>query len=236
MPAADDNPHRRNLSVTSFLFITYFWAGGHLTDSSLKLPMVNIAIDNPFIVGVLAWGILFFFAWRYKLKTKYVFDNFSSDCITEMRINHWLRLYTFNKLPEGHNLNSDLKANGATQEVIEWGGLTGKIKLRAHKINQYNDSHRTISANSVSFNFTMGEPPSCLDYELSYLRSLTLRCQIGMAAAAKREQFSDFVLPYMLFLIAVLSGVIVLLSSIDIHNLAASACETLRDCHRIVNH
>ena len=65
MPVSDNNPERRNLTVTSLCFSAYFLAGGHFQDAVVKLQVVNVEFEKPFVLVFMAWAMLFWFALRY---------------------------------------------------------------------------------------------------------------------------------------------------------------------------
>jgi hypothetical protein len=67
MPYQESNPERRNLTVASLAFLTYFWGGGHLSSSSVKLFIVDAQFTRPGILAVMAWAMLFWFFYRYWL-------------------------------------------------------------------------------------------------------------------------------------------------------------------------
>lgn len=53
--------------VTSLAFIAYFLAGGGVTDEKIHLIMVNVDFERGWVLAVMAWSMLFWFAWRYWL-------------------------------------------------------------------------------------------------------------------------------------------------------------------------
>lgn len=69
MPAsiADVDPHRRNLMMLSIAFIAYFLSGAQMDADGLRLGMIGVDITRPWVIGVIAWLMLFWFAWQYWL-------------------------------------------------------------------------------------------------------------------------------------------------------------------------
>jgi hypothetical protein len=65
MAVADNNPERRNLSVSALCAIIYFLADGRFDDSKIKLPMVNIFFSNHEVLCFVFWSMLFWFVLRY---------------------------------------------------------------------------------------------------------------------------------------------------------------------------
>lgn len=61
----DTDPHRRNLSVTAFAFIVYYVAGGYFTEKSVRFQVVNMEFNKPELLAAFAWGLLFWFLFRY---------------------------------------------------------------------------------------------------------------------------------------------------------------------------
>lgn len=80
MPIQDSNAARRNLVVTSAVFIIYYWAGGKIKGDDIKLPMINMVFENGYVLAVLAWVALFWFCFRYWQETRAEFKKqFTTD-------------------------------------------------------------------------------------------------------------------------------------------------------------
>lgn len=62
---SDQNATRRNLTVTSLAFIVYYQGEGYVPDDVVKMPLINVIIDNPGFLTVFAWTMIFWFAVRY---------------------------------------------------------------------------------------------------------------------------------------------------------------------------
>ena len=65
MSIEDTNPERRNLLIASLAFIAYFYGGGQLPDNTISLQIVELIFSRPAVLAVLAWILLFWFAYRY---------------------------------------------------------------------------------------------------------------------------------------------------------------------------
>lgn len=62
---SDPNASRRNLTITSMAFIIFYWGEGTIIGETIKLPLINVALDNPSFLTGLAWFMISWFAFRY---------------------------------------------------------------------------------------------------------------------------------------------------------------------------
>lgn len=65
MAIEDNNPERRNLTVTSLAFIVFASAGGYIPENEVHFQFVNVSFAFPEILEYFAWTIIFWFAFRY---------------------------------------------------------------------------------------------------------------------------------------------------------------------------
>ncbi|QTH71662.1 hypothetical protein [Pseudoalteromonas xiamenensis] len=61
----DSSPERRNLSVLSLSIIIFYLAEGRLTDSIVRLQVVNVKFERPEVLCFFLWGVLVWFLFRY---------------------------------------------------------------------------------------------------------------------------------------------------------------------------
>ena len=65
MAIEDNDPERRNLVVTATAFIAYYYGGGHFSDNTVTLEVVNVNFFNPGFLAAMAWAGLLWFMYRY---------------------------------------------------------------------------------------------------------------------------------------------------------------------------
>ncbi|MEZ5691222.1 MAG: hypothetical protein R3D71_06125 [Rickettsiales bacterium] len=61
----DSIPERRNLMITSMVFIIYFWGGGRFENNEIRLPFISVHFENIYVLAILSWITLVFFALRF---------------------------------------------------------------------------------------------------------------------------------------------------------------------------
>ena len=81
MDPGGSDPHRRNLMMISIAFLIFFLGDGELSEEGLRLGMVGVDINSPWVVGLSAWLMLFWFAWQYWLHHPNCLDRFRESSI-----------------------------------------------------------------------------------------------------------------------------------------------------------
>ena len=97
MPISDNDPERRNLVVSSVCFILYYLAGGTFRENIVRLQVVNVEFSRPYVLAVLAWVMLFWFAFRYWQKNRGVIGQTFHEDIKGMSRSRIIVWYISNK-------------------------------------------------------------------------------------------------------------------------------------------
>jgi hypothetical protein len=67
MPINDNNPERKNLIILAASIIMFYLADGEISDSVIRLQVVNVTFHNPKALVYFIWVLLFWFTYRYWL-------------------------------------------------------------------------------------------------------------------------------------------------------------------------
>lgn len=67
---SEPNLHSRNLKLVSLFFILYWVLGLKPMDESIRLLVINYEISNPSALQWVSYSILFYFAWRFYLNSR----------------------------------------------------------------------------------------------------------------------------------------------------------------------
>lgn len=191
MPLQDSIPERRNLMVTSLGFIAYYFGGGTVTDSQLKLPVVNVAFANTTILAGLAWISIFWFLLRYWQTTKGKIEKEGLPELATYKNRKYLISNVENTI--GRKLNVD-------------GGIVfhppwihdGKFGIAYTEI-----SNPTFNPDGEVLSYNPGT-----DGILYFkgLRGRFVLARMLASCAIQKRSFSDYVVPYLLFGLAMIGA------------------------------
>lgn len=189
----DTDPHRRNLSVLAFSFIVYYAAGGYFANDEVRIQVVNIKFNDPAILGVFAWGLLFWFLYRYWQTRRPRLRQIMIKEIEES--NNQISIRWFIK-----NLPQHAEQKIKLIEVIE-------LKFSARQII-YKLVHVTEEKNLVYGSMYSQEhvqQPTVVP--ITGKRSRVLTAMLFIRAALTKPGFLSWLMPYVLFYIALFLGV-----------------------------
>lgn len=211
MAIQDTDAERRNLSVTSIAFIAYF-AGGGFVDGAINLGVINATFSKPKVLAVMAWVILLWFFYRYWVTHKKAFSKAYWSEINELKNHSIIRRYVNQNLPQdskllplinkepnndedkGFVVDSMKKVDKAVVVVVDHAdkverSATGEISsyhmpkgLKLVTAKQRGDIFQEI----IEFNDLSGK--------------LVLIC-INAIYCFNFRSFSDYIVPYVLFLL-----------------------------------
>lgn len=195
MPYQDTDPERRNLLVTSLVFIAYYYAEGSVSNGELKLQIIDIVFSNPEALAMIAWAILFWFCYRYWVTHKKKFkEGFEGEISTYSR--HPILCYyafkesgkTFVGYPEksGHVLcNFDFSEKPLRLYFQEAAELDWSNKKTIN----------TLTPASGENGFV----------EFKGIKGWLAFTSVGLICCLQNPSFSSYVTPYILFIGAVTS-------------------------------
>jgi len=191
MPVSDNNPERRNLTVASLSFITYFLAGGVVTDSKVNLQVVNVSFSRPDVLSAIAWSLLFWFALRYWQVNR---GKVKATFVEELKsIVHSKQIVWFIK----HKTGKAHRVNGGFQPR-DFSYTNGRLNVR------YGDVRGgTVDASGKAVNF------SSTRFEqipLSGFSGLCVKALSATQLAIIRPGIGNYFVPYLLFATAVILG------------------------------
>ncbi len=197
MPLEDSNPTRRNLVVASLAFILYCWGGGSFKDSTVHLSVINVEFEHQVFLGIMAWVILFWCMYRYRLEfAKRPSQSFRLD-IFQPKDTPFTRSYAekmiggpFPPIPQGET--RELRVQNIEEKWV---------------LVVTNNRAANNSTHPMFLKFT--EKPS--DHAHIPLRGvhgvLVFLCAAAIASY-ERSGFSDYIVPVVLFYLAVAGGVV----------------------------
>jgi hypothetical protein len=225
MPIQYSDPETRNLSVTSVAFIAYFSAGGTFIDGMVNLSVINAKFTNPFILGVMAWVLLFWFFYRYWL-THYGKFSIAYWAEIEQYKNHpKIRSYFADNVREGALL--DLKLRPVVPMMADEGWIINgisRVNGQAHIIAEYatavernnNGTVKAMHSSQASVRHRR-ERGDYIDAEIPFngLVGRLIWMQLNIKYCFEQRAFTDYMTPYILFSVAILAALWCVVSQID---------------------
>ena len=189
MAIHDADPERRNLVVTSIAFIIFYMGNGVIDGNEVRIQLVNISFQNPWVLAVAAWLMLFWFALRYwqthpDIVFKEIKDNILSFSNHSVMINY---------IEKTTNLKYK-EENGFTINKFTITPRSWNIKITIIKNVKYSAEGALMS------NTQAGEKTIILTGLSSYIPKLKLT----IIAMIKKPGFTSFAVPYLLFYSAVI--------------------------------
>lgn len=192
MPVADNQPDRRNLLVTSLCFVTYFLAGGEFTDNSVRLQVINVEFGSPKTLVLLAWIMLFWFALRYwQVNQGKILKSFEEEMsgqalsiLTILYAKHYIK----KKYREvgGFSIHKIHKNGGVL--LINYGDVFGGEKNEVGILVNFRSNNRR-------------------DLKIEGFLGVILKISLGIKLAVIKPGFGNYMVPYILFIFAILLGV-----------------------------
>lgn len=197
MPISDNNPERRNLTVSSMAFIVYYLGGGSVPDPTMTLQIVNVQFSRPDWLGVLAWLALGWFCYRYWLFDKGNFFNLLISELWTRRNRRYLRGYLANRLGEPiapGEPSRAIKVRSFFPETLSYHGRTICVEGRIADGADIDKEGRYRSFYGHTENHTV---------KLVGLYGRVLSLLVIFDTFVTDNTFSGFFVPYLLFVAAV---------------------------------
>ncbi len=200
MPYQDSNASRRNLLVTSLMFIAVGFGGGEVSGQGVKLPLLDVTFKNMNFLIAMAWVMLFWFAYRYWQKNQ-VGDKII-ERITDMGESYNRRkvIEYVRQVTNKPHIDDEFKGDPSVFafRILEgdgFGSVGGDFKVRYHLVPH--KSHSSIHEpeyvpNVVTLNDPRGQ---------KLIRKLKFRARIVA------PEYTDYVVPYVFFITAIASGI-----------------------------
>ena len=201
MAIEDSNPERRNLVGASLAFIAYFYGGGVFTDGAVTLHVVSIKFAHTGFLTALAWAALFWFFYRYWLLHSGSFRKGFSSEIYDLRLSrttarHLQRATGYKFLLA---MEEDKPRTGWNVDDVRWrGGCLRARYLCAEQVQW--------GRNGAVETYAYAEPTrtKAIEYAFSSLTGWWFSLSQSALILFKRRSFSDYLVPYLLFVAALL--------------------------------
>lgn len=197
IPIQDSNAERRNLTVMSVCFLEYFLADGKLQDSVLKLPVVSVEFHRPTVIATMAWVALFWFVYRYWLGNKGKFKDEFTEEFRRWTLDSSIKMYLAKRI--GEKLAEADEALGWHIKNLEWSGLY----LKANLLYAQNVT-RSHNHEIGSFSYPNGNSPRAI--KIDDFTGLRVSLASVLRCFAVNPSFSSYIIPYTLFIAAVIGG------------------------------
>ncbi|MCL7744176.1 hypothetical protein LV476_04310 [Guyparkeria hydrothermalis] len=195
----DKNPERRNLSLASLSFVAYFWGGGSLVADNVTLQFISLKFSRPEVLALLAWVTLFWFLYRYWLLNRNKFhDSYAVEILSRVNredANQYVAKALGNKAAEDSE-------EGLHIDKIYWSGLHMRADcVWALKVGRNTDTGRISSR-------TGADPKRSQEVVFDGIGGWRTAIVINSRVFALTEGFSSYLVPYVLFFIALLSALV----------------------------
>jgi hypothetical protein len=192
MAIQDSDPERRNLMVISMAFIVYFYAGGSLTESEVRLQVINVSFSNPKVLAAIGWGLLFWFFYRYWQKHSSSFTNGFNNEIYKYYNKGYFSKYVSKKLgkPIIKYENEDYRIEGIIKK-------DGKFGIKYAYIHSVDRDEKTGEVKSWTSSVD-DEREIYLDDFIGHC----LRFRAYVECCFRHPSFASYVVPYIVFSIA----------------------------------
>ncbi len=192
MPVADNNPERRNIMVSSLCFIAYYLAGGSISNSRIRLQVVNIEFERLDVLAIIAWTLLCWFALRYwQVHRGKMYNTLLSELQSMLRSKEVIWFATFKtgkkyKKPGGFHVDSFVNRKG-------------KLYLKTGTVEGGD-----IDSNGMSTNYNSINPK---DIKIAGLAGALFIGVSVVKLSFLKPGIGSYFVPYALFVFAVFLGI-----------------------------
>ena len=194
MSIEDTNPERRNLRIASLAFIAYFYGGGQLPDNTISLQIVELIFSRPAVLAVLAWILLFWFAYRYWVVNRNKFsEGYSKEIETYYTTEEIQRFLRKSK-------GIEFAIAGSEGYYVASANLKSKKPVLRYV---YAKGAQVLDDGSIhSFHSVQDDKSGTV--ELSDFGGYLFRLRLMTICILGRPSFSSYLVPYLVFITAVL--------------------------------
>lgn len=194
----DSSPERRNLIVASLAFIIFFLAGGEIADNTIRTQFVNIHFTKPQVLVVFSWTLLCWFAYRYWLThTGLFFEAFDKE----------LRFWSSRKFVRRH---IEKRLGKPVTEDAEEGIHINGIYRVGFKVVANIVYAKKIERDKITFEPSMWsglEKNEPAQISFKGLSGFAVLLRIFIECFMAKPSFSSYIVPYALFVTAIVLGV-----------------------------
>ena len=189
MPVSDTNPERRNLILMSLAFIIFYAGGGKLAEDTMRLMFVNITFSKPYVLAYFAWAMLMWFCLRFWQKSGF---KFWSSLTTEI---------VAGKMPQSIADYAEKKAKNQLQGANKIDHESKKIEAEYWHFEKYfiyiicnfqNNSNQVFHQEKIKY---------------GGIKGFIFTTQKILTHSFKDNAFSEELMPYILFIIAIFSPI-----------------------------
>lgn len=198
MAIQDNDPERRNLTVTAMAFIAYYYAGGSFSDSTVTLQVISADFSKPEVLAFLAWAALIWFIYRYWQSHRGTFSGGFSTEFDQWRSKKYIHNYAARQL--GKELVED-KEEGYHVRSLHWERGAALITL-IYAANVKRNEHGKIQSYS-----TTGDTKDIKIIPMKGLGGRFLSLRATFECWFEHPSFSQYLVPYILAVLAVLGGI-----------------------------
>ncbi len=188
MAIQDSNPERRNLTLLSMAIILFYLGEGKIIGETIRFQVVNIQFKNPEILFYFVWILLLWFALRYwqthRHKPSQKFKN-DIESLSNIKLLRW---YTKKKFDLPYN---KLKGFNAVSLSIMNSKWTIKCQI-------LHDAEFDAKGNIKVIKNTGWSTQK----EVTGVIGMLLKIYLIVIASVTKTAVSEYVAPYLLFLIA----------------------------------
>ncbi|WP_085717645.1 hypothetical protein [Pseudomonas sp. B28(2017)] len=211
---SEPNHHSRNLKLISLMFVLYWVLALNPADDSIRLSIINYKIQNPSALFWVAHAVLIYFAWRFYLSSKNkIRHGFRNSVAIGLHSNQDSSIYK--------SLKKKAKDDYIAKHMEEFQKEREKNALK-YKIESYNKE--CLSVSPINFMYEgekltleyqaqyergFGEDVYFKNYKVSYERRQWLWFKLVRLVRfiLGKEDSPDYVIPWVLFLLAVTTSV-----------------------------
>jgi hypothetical protein len=177
---------RRNLIAISLAFLVFEIGGG--TFEKLSFPVIGITLENESVAIWGAWIAMFYFIWRYWLYSEPIRKDFHDNCLDVLVQNIRFKKLAQKVLKETHGIDRDLPFPSVKRNIFRRSFDYGRQVTS-------NSSHEDGNLKGKIAN-------------APFLEVLSLEIWAVFVAMFRFRGFSDYVMPYLLAIIAIVFGAI----------------------------
>lgn len=203
MAIDDSSPERRNLTIISLAFIVFTLADGEFLNDTMQLQVINVKFNRPDVLIIFAWAMLFWFTYRYwlvhrgKFKTEFrqEFTSYAAHPIIEKFVSKKLNGKLISDDEDGYRVFDIWWENWLIRIRAQYTG-----KISRHPNRKY-ASHE---------NPAIKQPDK--QARLQGINGWFYGLLVTALSMLKNPSFSGYVVPYILAIFAIISGIFRLIS------------------------
>ena len=190
--------------MTSIMFIAYFTAGGAFPDTTVRLQIINATFQKPIVLAIIAWIVFFWLIYRYWLYHRQRFSESFWRELQELTDRKYLRRYVERCL--GEPLAPLVRTDDPNDEqALTFDRIVlreGRYVIPVALTEIGRDSVGKINSTSTRKGWRSEV------VELSGVRGHLVKLKLVSDCAFNYPSFSDYMIPYLLALIAIVSGLV----------------------------